>query len=210
VRTGETVQAIEPRTGGVRIVTDRGTIDAGVAVVAAGPWIKALLPEVPAPLRVTRQVMGWFAPAETASVPRGQLPVFLLESAHGIHYGIPPFGGTGLKVAKHHHADETVDPDAYDRGVSATDEALIRSTLAEHLPSANGALVEAATCLYTMMPDGDFLIDRLPSCPQVIVASPCSGHGFKFAPVIGEILADLATTGATSHDIARFRFDRGG
>jgi sarcosine oxidase len=61
-----------------------------------------------------------------------------------------------------------------------------------------------------MMPDGDFLIDRLPSCPQVIVASPCSGHGFKFAPVIGEILADLAIDGATTHDISRFRLGRGG
>jgi sarcosine oxidase len=172
--------------------------------------VKTLLPELPAPLRVTRQVMGWFAPAEPALIAPGRFPVFLLESAHGVHYGIPPFGGSGIKVARHHHRDEIVDPETYDRHVSADDEALIRSALAEHLPAANGTLVEAATCLYTMMPDGDFLIDRLASCPQVIVASPCSGHGFKFAPVIGEILADLATTGATAHDIARFRFARGG
>ena len=112
--------------------------------------------------------------------------------------------------AKHHHRDQAVDPDAYDRTVSADDEALIRAAIAEYLPAANGRLIAAQTCLYTMTPDGDFLIDRLPGAPNIIVASPCSGHGFKFAPVIGEILADLATTGATGHDVARFslaRFD---
>jgi sarcosine oxidase len=85
---------------------------------------------------------------------------------------------------------------------------LIRAALAEHVPAANGALVDAKTCLYTVAPDGDFIIDRLPDAPQVVVASPCSGHGFKFAPAIGEILADLATTGATAHDISRFSIGR--
>ncbi|MPZ56317.1 MAG: FAD-dependent oxidoreductase, partial [Rhizobiales bacterium] len=80
--------------------------------------------------------------------------------------------------------------------------------LAEHLPAANGPMVAANTCLYTMTPDGDFILDRLPACPQIIVASPCSGHGFKFAPLVGEILADLATSGATAHDISRFRLKR--
>jgi sarcosine oxidase len=193
----------------VRIVTDRGTVEAGAAIVAAGPWMKALLPDLPAPLRVTRQVMGWFAPVEPELVTPGRLPVFLIESAHGIHYGFPPFGDAGIKIAKHHHRDESVDPDTYDRTVSAEDEHLIRAAVAEHLPAANGPLLAAQTCLYTMMPDGDFLIDRLPGWPPVIVASPCSGHGFKFAPVIGEILADMAIDGTTEHDISRFQFARG-
>jgi sarcosine oxidase len=201
VHAGETVRAIEPRANGVRITTDTGLIEAAATIVAAGPWTKKLLPDLPAPLRVTRQVMGWFEPAE----PDLDVPVFLIESEHGVHYGIPPFGGSGLKVAKHHHRDETVDPDAYNRVVSADDEALIRAAIAAHLPGANGPLVDSETCLYTTMPDGDFLIDCLPSAPQVIVASPCSGHGFKFAPAIGEILADLATSGRTAHDITRFR-----
>ena len=75
---------------------------------------------------------------------------------------------------------------------------------------ADGPLIAAKTCLYTMTPDGDFIVDRLPDYPQIVVASPCSGHGFKFAPLIGEILADLATTGATAHDISRFRLGRFG
>jgi len=209
IRSGEAVRAIEPRAGGVRIVTERAAVEAGAAIVAAGPWTRSLLPDLPAPLRVTRQVMAWFAPTEPALFAPGCFPVFLIESRHGIHYGFPPFGDMGIKVAKHHHRDETVDPEDYDRSVSAADEALIRAALAEFLPAANGQRLAAKTCLYTVMPDGDFLIDRLPGSPQVIVASPCSGHGFKFAPVIGEILADLAITGSTRHDIARFRLARG-
>jgi len=210
LRTGETVRAIEPRAGGGRVVTDRAVIDTGSAIIAAGPWIGSLLPDLSVPLRVTRQVMAWFKPSEPALFAPGHFPVFLIESRHGIHYGLPPFGGAGIKVAKHHHRDERVDPDAHDRTVSAADEALIRAALADHLPAANGELLDATTCLYTMTPDGDFLIDRLPGAPQVIVASPCSGHGFKFAPVVGEILADLATVGATRHDLARFSLARFG
>jgi sarcosine oxidase len=210
LRTGETVRGIEPRAGGVRVVTDRGMVDAGSAIVAAGPWTGSLMPDLSARLRVTRQVMAWFAPSQPALFAPGRFPVFLIESRHGIHYGLPPFGGAGIKVAKHHHRDEKVDPDEHDRTVSAADEVLIRAALADHLPGANGRLLNAKTCLYTMTPDGDFIIDRLPGAPQVIVASPCSGHGFKFAPVIGEILADLATSGARRHDLARFSLARFG
>jgi sarcosine oxidase len=154
--------------------------------------------------------MAWFEPQDAALVAPGRLPVFIVESRHGMHYGIPPHGDAGIKVAKHHHRDETVDPDDYDRAVSADDERLIRAALAEHLPAANAARIAAKTCLYTMTPDGDFIVDRMPDAPNVIVASPCSGHGFKFAPVIGEIVADLATGGSTNHDIARFRLARFG
>ncbi|HEY6258908.1 MAG TPA: N-methyl-L-tryptophan oxidase [Xanthobacteraceae bacterium] len=207
IRVGETITEISPYAGGVRITTDRGVVEAGAAIVAAGPWLKTLLPKLPAAIRVTRQVMAWFEPLDPA--PLGRLPAFLLESRHGIHYGFPPSAGA-TKVAKHHHRDQAVDPDAYDRTVTAEDEGLIRAALAEHLPAANGRLIRAKTCLYTMTPDGDFIIDRLPGAPQIVVASPCSGHGFKFAPVIGAALADLATTGATAHDISRFALSRFG
>ena len=153
--------------------------------------------------------MAWLEPADPAPLRGGRLPVFLIESRHGIHYGFPLRSGA-IKVAKHHHRDQSVDPDAYDRTVSAEDEWLIRAALAEHLPAANGRLIKAKTCLYTMTPDGDFIIDRLPGAPQIVVASPCSGHGFKFAPAIGDILADLATTGATAQDISRFALARFG
>jgi len=187
IRSGEAVRAVEPRAGCVRIMTDRGSIEAGAAVIAA-----------------------WFESTDAQFFLPGRMPVFMIESRHGLHYGIPADGSLqpGIKVAKHHHRDETVDPDAYDQTVRADDEALIRAALAEHIPAANGRLIAAKTCLYTTTPDGDFVVDRLPGAPNIIVASPCSGHGFKFAPVIGKILADLATIGATTHDIARFSLGR--
>ena len=187
VRTCETISAIEPRAGHVRIVTDRGVVEAGTVIVAAGPWLNSLLPDVALPLRVTRQAMAWFTPIDPAPFVPEHFPVFLIESRHGMHYGFPPFGNSAVKVAKHHHADQTVDPKTYDRTFNSDDEKLIRAAVADHLPSANGQILTTQTCLYTVTPDGDFIIDRMPQFPQVIVASPCSGHGFKFAPAIGEI-----------------------
>jgi sarcosine oxidase len=209
LRMEERVLAVEPRRDGVLVKIPHGDVFSRSAVVAAGPWLKSLLPQFPVPIRVTRQVLGWFEPAERARArfTAERFPVFLLQNPDGIFYGFPAESG-GVKVAKHHHADETVDADYYDRTVSNTDEAMIRVALKAHLPDADGRLLAARTCLYTMMPDGDFVLDQLPGCRQIIVASPCSGHGFKFAPVIGEILADLAVTGRTDHDISRFSLAR--
>jgi sarcosine oxidase len=210
VRTRETVRAIERTASGVRIVTDNGVITSAQAIVAAGAWVKSLLPQLSVPLRVTRQVVGWFAPSDAAMFAREHFAVFMLEMDAGIFYGFPIGPKPGIKFARHHHEDESADPEAGVRPVSSADEILLRDVLAKHLPAANGKLLDAQTCLYTMAPDGDFIIDRLPGQPEIIVASPCSGHGFKFAPVIGEILADLAATGTTRHDISRFRLARFG
>jgi sarcosine oxidase len=206
LRTGQRVQAVEPQPTGVRIVTDHGSIEASRVVVAAGPWVATLLPDLRARLRVTRQVMAWFEPLDPALFRTPPFPVFILESRHGLHYGFP-LDAYGVKVGKHYHRDETVDPDTYDRSVSAQDEAVIRAALADHLPTVNNRMRMAQTCLYTMTPDGHFLIDWIVS-PRILVVSACSGHGFKFATVIGEIVADLAIQATTAHDIARFRLDR--
>jgi sarcosine oxidase len=111
-------------------------------------------------------------------------------------------------LAKHYPYGPTVDPDNCDRLVTPDDEVGIRSAIAEFVPAASGRLVAAKTCMYTLTPDGTFIIDRLPNCPGIIVASPCCGHGFKFAPIVGEILSDLATVGKTEHDISDFRLGR--
>jgi len=208
LRFHEPVLAIEPAADVVRIVTDHGIVEAGAVVIAAGSWVKKLLPDLPAPLKVTRQVIAWFQPEDAASFLTDRFPVFILESHHGIHYGFP-HDGIGVKVGKHYLDPDPVDPDTCPRTVSGHDEAAIRNALADHVPGANGPLRAATTCLYTETPDRDFVIDCWGSS-RLIVASPCSGHGFKFAPVIGEILADLACTGTTAHDISRFRLDRFG
>ncbi|NWG25959.1 MAG: N-methyl-L-tryptophan oxidase [Pseudorhodoplanes sp.] len=208
VLTGKRVLSVAPQGSGVRVTTESGTIDAGAAILAAGAWLRTLLPDLNLPLEVTRQAVLWTEPLEPALFAAGAFPVFMLESDLGIHYGFPQRPGEGLKVAKHHHVGEAVDPETYNRSVTATDEAIVRAGLARFLPAANGRNVTTATCLYTMTPDGHFILDRHPAAPQIVVASACSGHGFKFAPVMGEILADLATAGTTGHDIARFQLSR--
>jgi sarcosine oxidase len=208
VRTSEVVSAIEPYATGVRIRTDRAVIDADAVVIAAGPWMGKLLPHLRLPLRVTRQVVGWFAPVEAEQFAADRFPVFIIESQHGHHYGFPTYGQSGMKIAKHHHVREEVDADAYCRAISVQDEAIIRAPFAEYLPAANGRLIAAQTCLYTMTPDETFIIDRMSGYPNAVIASPCSGHGFKFSLVVGEILADLVTRGETAHDIRAFRLQR--
>jgi len=99
--------------------------------------------------------MAWFAPSEPALFTPGRFPVFLIESRHGIHYGLPAVRRGRHQGRQTHHRDEKVDPDEHDRTISAADEALIRAALADHLPAANGQLLNAKTCLYTMTPDGD-------------------------------------------------------
>jgi sarcosine oxidase len=208
IRTNQRVIAVEPAGSGVRVVTEAGVIEAGQAIVAAGSYVQALLPELPARLTVTRQALAWFAPRQPELFAAPPFPVFMLED-DGIFYGFPPqTPGAPVKFAKHHHDNEAIEPLAPTRPFGAADEATLRAALAAHLPGADGTLVETATCRYTRTQDDDFIIDRLPSAPQIIVASPCSGHGFKFAPVIGDVLADLATAGEPRHDISRFRFDR--
>jgi len=208
VRTSETVLSVEPRPNGVRIRTDRADIEADAAIVAAGPWMQKLLPDLRLPLRVTRQVVAWFEPVDLAQFSEDRFPVFILESEHGHHYGFPVYGHDGIKIAKHHHQREVVDADTYDRLVSAADEMAIRAPLAAYLPAANGRLISAQACLYTMTPDETFIIDRMAGFPHIIIASPCCGHGFKFSPVVGEILADLVTRGTTDHAIGQFRLQR--
>ena len=209
IHTAERVLAVEPTANGVKVVTADGTIEAAQAIIAAGALLPSLVGDVPAQLTVTRQVLAWFAPRAAAAFALGAFPVFLMENDAGIFYGFPAeTAGEPFKFAKHHHEDEAIDPLVPTRPADGHDEAILRAALAAHLPDANGALVEMATCRYTMTSDGDFIIDRLPHARQIVIASPCSGHGFKFSPVIGEILADLITIDKTDHDISRFRFDR--
>src|SRR5216684_4423529 len=134
----ERVLAVEPHCDSVRVTTRHGDIRAGCAIVAAGPWLKSLLPQLPVPIRVTRQVLGWFEPADPARAAlfaAERFPVFLLQNRDGVFYGFPA-DADGVKVAKHHHLDEAVDPDHYDRTASAADEAVIRMALEAHLPDA--------------------------------------------------------------------------
>lgn len=209
LRWREHVLAVEPRGDGVRIVTDRGCIEAATAIITAGPWVKEVLPTLPVPLLITRQAVMFVDPPDGNLYAPERFPMFLLESAEGKHYGFPWNVEEGLKLAEHNTTAAGIDPNSYDRQVSPVDEERLRRFCAKYLPGLAACNVRSrVVCLYTMTPDEDFILDRLPGNEQVVVASPCSGHGFKFAPVIGEILADLALRGETSVDISRFRIAR--
>ena len=132
----EMVVGIEPRANGVIVTTAREKIVADGLVVCAGPWLRTLLPELPLPLRVTRQVVGWFEPKDPAQFAADRFPVLLIDSVHGIHYGVPAYAEMGVKVAKHGHLEEIVEPDSYDRKINPRDEAAIRAFLAEFLAKA--------------------------------------------------------------------------
>jgi sarcosine oxidase len=209
VRLHTVVSGIVPRAGGVRLTLADGTaIEAGSVVISAGAWVGELAPELSASLRLTRQVLGWFAPRTPSAVGPDRLPVFLLQSAEDIIYGFPDFAGTGVKIGSHLAGRLLLAAGDARQDAGSADADHLSDFLTRYMPAAAGPLRDLKTCIYTRTPDEDFILDLHPDHPQIVIASPCSGHGFKFASVIGEILADLATAGETPHDIGRFALTR--
>jgi glycine/D-amino acid oxidase-like deaminating enzyme len=194
--------------GGVRVVTARGAYEAGRLVLSPGAWIGELVPALKGVAVAERQVLGWFQPADPAKFAPATFPVLNLMVEEGRYYLLPVYGVPGLKIGLYHHLGEKGPADALSREVTAADEALLRRCLAHYFPEADGPVMSLRTCLFTNVPDEHFVIDTLPGRPEVVVASPCSGHGYKFASVVGEIVADLATTGQSRCDLSMFRLDR--
>jgi sarcosine oxidase len=192
----------------VTVTTTKGTYRAARLVLSTGAWMGEVLRDLSLPLTVQRNVLFWFTAADRAAdFAPDRFPVFLGELGDGtMWYGFPDTGD-GVKVAFHQHG-AVATADGVDRTVSPGEVEAMRARLARHLPAANGALRETAVCVYTNTPDEHFVIDRHPSAPAVIVASPCSGHGFKFSSAIGEVLADLATDRAPAFDLSPFSLAR--
>jgi sarcosine oxidase len=204
-RAGATLRFDEPivhwesTREGVSVTTATGTFEAEQLVIAAGAWTSQLARSLASELSVERNVLLWFEPtAEREAFAR--LPIYIVDDTDRIFYGFPYIEGQGVKVAGLHFGD-TVDPDTVDRTPSANDEERVRAWLRRRMPLADGERRDAKVCMYSNTPDAHFIIDRLADDPNVIVASACSGHGFKFSSVIGEILADLVLDGETRHPI---------
>jgi sarcosine oxidase len=159
-------------------------------------------------LSVMRQVQLWFGTAENSQFRRDRFPIYLADIEGMYFYGLPVIDGFGHKVARHYGAAELSNPSEIDRAVTADDEIPVRAFLKKCLPSVNGPLRRSQVCTYTLTPDRHFILDRHPEYANVTIAAGFSGHGFKFAPVVGEIMADLATTGRTAHPIDMFRIGR--
>ena len=196
--------------GGVRVRTEQGTYDAGRLVVSAGAWIGELVPVLKSVAVAERQVLGWFRPKVPAHYRLGTFPVSNLKSDVGHFYQFPVWNVPGFKIGLYHHLGEKGPPDTLSREPNARDEAALRKGLERFFPDAAGELLALRTCIFTNTPDEHFVIDHMPGFPEVILASPCSGHGFKFSSAIGEILAGMAMNHAPRFDLSPFRIARFG
>ena len=215
VQTGERVTSIAPqRSSGVCVQTDRSVYAAESLIVSAGPWISEFLPASYREFfKVYRQVMYWFNIKEEFRLTFlcGRFPIFIWIFGKGREfgfYGFPTLNGKTIKLASEQFAVATV-PDEVDRAVTRTEEkAMYENYIMGRIPGLSDVCSEAVSCLYTMTPDANFVIDFHPENNRIIVASPCSGHGFKHSAAIGEVLADLVIDGKSKIDISSFSMKR--
>lgn len=206
VRTGERVLRWQSGAAGVLVETDRGRYQAGALVLTAGSWSGALLASLGLPLQVTRQPLFWVAPAgaPAGAFDLGRSPCWAIQRPDrpGLFYGFPQLPAAlaatpGVKLA-HHAPGAPVDPDSPQRPASGSEFDAAMAAVAPFLPELAGPRRADRVCLYTLSADGHFIVDRHPEHERVVFGAGFSGHGFKFAPVIGEALADLAEHGRSS------------
>ncbi|MEO8427972.1 MAG: N-methyl-L-tryptophan oxidase [Verrucomicrobiota bacterium] len=205
LRFNEPVTRWEPDGDGVRVFTADSVFLGSHLVLAAGPWIRSLLFDVNFPFSVERQIQFWFEPCSNhEQFGPERCPIHIWEQGPGgFFYGFPDLGN-GVKVARHHEGELT-DPEKLRRDVEPEEIDSMRELLRRFLPQAGGALRSTAVCMYTNMPDFHFFIDHHPRHRQVLIVSPCSGHGFKFSSVIGEIVGELIGEGRSRLDLSLFR-----
>jgi sarcosine oxidase len=209
IRTNEPLLDWTPTAqGGVIVRTERGTYSAGRLVITSGGWIADAVPALKKQVNTVKQAIGWFTTRRPELFREGAFPVFILSVEEGNFYGFPLYEHPGFKLGGPHFGREPMDPRDPDRTPSATQVARIRECLARYIPDAAGEPLTVKGCVYTVSPDEGFIIDTVPSVPQAVFASACSGHGFKFASAIGEILADLSTVGQSPFDLKPFSLSR--
>lgn len=205
----ERVESWNASPGGASVRTSRGAYEGGRLVITAGAWAAQVLADLGLALQVTRAVVYWFEPRARREEFK-KIPVYLWED-HGTNaYGFPYFDGQGLKCGFHHAHYEVTTPETIRREVGEDERARMRAHLAKLMPDAAGEVLSVSTCMYTNTPDYHFIIDRHPAHAHVVLACGFSGHGFKFASVFGEVLADLALEGTTAQPIELFALRRFG
>jgi sarcosine oxidase len=213
IHRDERVESFATSAGGVVVRTARGEYSADRLILSAGPWIAGLLGgELGRRFAVYRQAMHWFAiaPPHQLLTP-ARLPVYIWEvSGRDTFYGFPAIDGEdgGMKVATEQFARPT-DPASVDRRVPEGDsQALYDRLVGARLPQLQRRRVKAVSCLYTTTRDGDFVIDWHPQSDNVLIVSPCSGHGFKHSAAVGEAAAELVTQGTSTIDVRPFSLER--
>lgn len=213
VRLNEPVTAIEQTHVSVEVTTKKARYAAERLVVAAGPWLPQLLPELAAHFQVYRQVLFWFDVEQSfeAFAPE-KFPIFIWElpDKEGGIYGFPAIDGPkgGLKISTEQYV-RTTTPQTVMREVSRDEiDAMFRERVVPHMNGVSESCVKAVSCLYTVTRDFGFVIDRHPRHDRIIVASPCSGHGFKHSAALGEAIGDLAVGEPSRFDIGAFALTR--
>ena len=191
----------------VRVETASATYRAERLVIAAGPWASQVLEDLRLPLTVQRIVNVYFQPEQPEVFSVECFPIYLFHTPEGAYYGFPDVPGQGLKIGRH-DGGEITTPQTIRREVWPEEVQMLRDVLDRYMPGAAGPVLRTATCMYTMTPDEHFILDRHPRHHNVAFGAGFSGHGFKFAPVIGEILADLATRGTSTYDIGFLSLNR--
>jgi monomeric sarcosine oxidase len=210
LREGARVEALEPSGSGVRLRVNGESEEFDRVVITAGPWTSGLVaPWASPPLTVTRQQYAHFTVrGDRAAFAPARFPVWI-DMAE-LFYGFPEHDGIpGAKVALH-VAGTPHDPNSPDREPSEADDQVLRTYLERRLPDATGPVASHKVCLYTMTPDEDFIVDRLPGEPRVVFVGGLSGHGFKFTVLLGRLAATLAQDREPAHDLSRFRLSRFG
>jgi len=207
VRTEEPVVRWNAGGDGVEVLTTKGAYRGSQMILSAGSWARELLPDLNPPLTIERQVLFWFEPKSAPNLfypDRCPIHLWQVDDAEGrkFFYGFPDLG-EGVKVAGHHNG-LAASPNSVSREIVSGEVDAMRGLVRRYLPRADGPLRSATVCLYTNTPDEHFWIDRHPAHPQVLIASPCSGHGFKFSSAIGEILSELVGTGKSQFDLSLF------
>ncbi len=200
LRFGEGVRSWSRKDGNYTVTTDRENHTAPKLILTVGPWICELLAGLGLPLTVRRVPVIHFDPRERSRYDADAMSVYFWATPEGIFAGFPYFENEGVKIMRHDRS-ETCLPDTVRRDVSAADIEEVAHFADTYMPFANGGVGRSCVCLYTMTPDNHFVVDAHPQLPGFFYASPCSGHGFKFAPVVGEVLADLALEGTTNQPI---------
>jgi N-methyl-L-tryptophan oxidase len=208
--TNTKVEKIEKYAEGAIVHTKKEQYAADYVVVCSGAWTGKILEGtgVELLLQPTRKTVSWFE-CDELLYDSSHFPAFSMEVENDHYYGFPSMDGSGLKIGRHDEG-EKVDPDCFNReyGVNKSDELEARNFIKKYLPKANGHLIKGKTCLYTLTPDEHFIIDHHPVFSNVLIAAGFSGHGFKFASIIGKILCDLVTDGITNYDISMFSLNR--
>lgn len=198
----------EPLGDGVRVITDRSEYQADSLVFTGGAWNANLLPFLKRLAVPERQVLAWLQPEKPHLFSPERFPVFNVLVPEGRYYGFPVYNIPGFKFGKYHHFEEVVNPDLFYGEPLMEDEEMLREFASRYFPQGAGPTMSLKACMFTNSPDKHFIIDLHPEFPQVSYAAGFSGHGYKFASVVGEILADLAERRDSRHNITLFNLAR--